>query len=83
MFKLRVPQSILRDLKIRWMFAEVQQQACYEFGVSYEYVTQLCKDNDKARISGRARYPSLQVRSDTEEALKHVLKDACEKVLLD
>ena len=28
----------------------------------------------------RARYPSLQVRSDNEEALKHVLKDACEQV---
>ena len=27
----------------------------------------------------RARYPSLQVRSGTEEALKHVLKDACEQ----
>ena len=31
----------------------------------------------------RARYPSLQVRSDNEEALKHVLKDACEKVHLE
>ena len=28
----------------------------------------------------RARYPSLQVRSDNEEALKHVLKDACERL---
>ena len=27
----------------------------------------------------RAKYPNLQVRSDNEEALKHVLKDACEK----
>ena len=31
----------------------------------------------------RARYLSLQVRSDNEEALKHVLKDACEKVHLE
>ena len=31
----------------------------------------------------RARYPSLQVRSDIEEALKHVLKDACEQVHLE
>ena len=30
----------------------------------------------------RARYPSLQVRSD-EEALKRVLKDACEQVHLE
>ena len=28
----------------------------------------------------RARYPSLQVRSHNEEALKHVLKDACERL---
>ena len=31
----------------------------------------------------RARNPSLQVRSDNEEALKHVLKDACEQVHLE
>ena len=31
----------------------------------------------------RARYPSLQVRSDNEEALKHVLKEACEQVHLE
>ena len=31
----------------------------------------------------RARYTSLQVRSDNEEALKHVLKDACEQVQLE
>ena len=29
-----------------------------------------------------AGYPSLQVRSDSEEALKHVPKDACEQVHL-
>ena len=31
----------------------------------------------------RARYHSLQVISDNEEALKHVLKDACEQVHLE
>ena len=31
----------------------------------------------------RVRYPSLQVRSDKEEALKHVLKEACEQVHLE
>ena len=31
----------------------------------------------------RARHPCLQVRSDNEEALKHVLKDACEQVHLE
>ena len=30
----------------------------------------------------RARYPSLQVRSDNEEALEHVLTAACEEVHL-
>ena len=31
----------------------------------------------------RARYPCLQVRSDNAEALKHVLKDACEQLHLE
>ena len=31
----------------------------------------------------RATYHNLQVRSDNEEALKHVLKDACEQVHLE
>ena len=31
----------------------------------------------------RARYHCLQVRSDNEEALKHVLKDGCEQVHLE
>ena len=31
----------------------------------------------------RARYSSLQVRSDNEEALKHMLKEACEQVHLE
>ena len=30
-----------------------------------------------------ARYPGLQVRSNNEEALKHVLKDACDQVYLE
>ena len=31
----------------------------------------------------RARYPCFQLRSDNEEALRHVLKDACEQVHLE
>ena len=31
----------------------------------------------------RARYPSLQVKSDSEEALRHVLKNACEQVYFE
>ena len=31
----------------------------------------------------RARYPSLHVRSDNEDALRHLLKDACEQVHLE
>ena len=31
----------------------------------------------------RARYPCSQVRSDKEEALNHVLKDACHQVHLE
>ena len=31
----------------------------------------------------RARYPCLQVISDNEEALKHLLKDSCEQVHLE
>ena len=33
--------------------------------------------------SCEARYPCLRVRSDNEEALKHVLKDACEQMHLE
>ena len=32
--KLRDPESILRELKISWMFVESQQQAFYKFGTS-------------------------------------------------
>ena len=32
--KLRHPDSILRELKISWMFVESQQQAFYKFGMS-------------------------------------------------
>ena len=40
--KLRAPESILRDLKIRCTFAEVQQQAIYEFGTSRGEVMSTC-----------------------------------------
>ena len=41
---------------------------------------QRLKDLEHFLAVMRARYPSLQVRSDNEEALKHVLRDFCEKV---
>ena len=44
---------------------------------------QRVKDLEHFLAVMRARYPSLQVRSDNEEALKHVLKDACEQVHLE
>ena len=44
---------------------------------------QRLKDLEHFLAIMRARYPNLQVRSDHEEALKHVLKDACEKVHLE
>ena len=44
---------------------------------------QRLKDLEHFLAVMRARYPSLQVRSDNEEALKHVLKDACEQVHLE
>ena len=44
---------------------------------------QRLKDLEHFLAVMRARYPSLQVRSGTEEALKHVLKDACEQVHLE
>ena len=40
--KLRAPKSILRNLKIRCTFAEVQQQAVYEFGTSRGEVMSTC-----------------------------------------
>ena len=40
---------------------------------------QRLKDLEHFLAIMRKRYPSLQVRSDNEEALKHVLKDACEQ----
>ena len=43
---------------------------------------QRLKDLDHFLSFMRAKYTSLQVRSDNEEALKHVLKDACEQVHL-
>ena len=44
---------------------------------------QRLKDLEHSLAVMRARYPSLQVRSDNEETLKHVLKDACEQVHLE
>ena len=44
---------------------------------------QRLKDLEHFLAVMRVRYPSLQVRSDNEEALKHVLRDACEKVHLE
>ena len=44
---------------------------------------QRLKDSEHFLAVMRARYPCLQVRSDTDEALKHVLKDACEQVHLE
>ena len=44
---------------------------------------QRLKDLEHFLAVMRARYPNLQVRSDNEEALKHVLKDACEQVHLE
>ena len=44
---------------------------------------QRLKDLEHFLAVMRARYPCLQERSDNEEALKHVLKDACEQVHLE
>ena len=44
---------------------------------------QRLKDLEHFLAVTRARYPCLQVRSDNEEALKHMLKDACEQVHLE
>ena len=44
---------------------------------------QRLKDMEHVLAVMRSRYSSLQVRSDNEEALKHVLKDACEQVHLE
>ena len=44
---------------------------------------QRLKDLEHFLAVMRARYPSLQARSDHEEALKHVLKDAWEQVHME
>ena len=44
---------------------------------------QRLKDLEHFLAVTRARYPSLQVRSDNDEAVRHVLKDACEQVNLE
>ena len=48
--------------------------ACVEL---FHTKSQHLKDLEHFLAVMRARYPSLQVRSDNEEALKHELKDAC------
>ena len=50
---------------------------------SFHVKGQRLKDLEHFLAVMRARYTALQVRSDNEEALKHVLKDACEKVHLE
>ena len=40
--KLRDPESILRELRISWMFVESQQQAFYKFGTSHDVVMSTC-----------------------------------------
>ena len=44
---------------------------------------QRLKDLEHFLAAMRARYSSLQVRSDNEQAFRHVLKDACEQVHLE
>ena len=44
---------------------------------------QRLKDLEQFLAFMRARYLSLQVGSDNEEALRHVLEDACEQVHLE
>ena len=46
-------------------------------------IGQRLKDLEHFLAVMRARYPSLQVRSANEEALRHVLKDAREQMHLE
>ena len=55
---------------------------CECFGRVVPRKGQRLKDLEHFLAVMRARYPSLQVRSDREEALRHVLQDACEQVHL-
>ena len=52
-------------------------------GPRCECFCRVVKDLEHFLAVMRARYPCLQVRSDNEEALKHVLKEACEQVHLE
>ena len=54
--KLRDPESILRELKISWMFVESQQQAFYKFGTSQDVVMSTCACCD---VDGHERHGSL------------------------
>ena len=44
-FKLCDPESNLRELKIRWVLVESEQQAGYEFGVSHDSVMQIPQES--------------------------------------
>ena len=54
--KLRDPESILRELRISWMFVESQQQAFYKFGMLHDIVmsTYAC-----CGITGHERHGGL------------------------
>ena len=54
--KLRDPESILRELKISWMFVESQQQAFYKFGTSHDVVMSTCAC---CGIAGHERHSGL------------------------
>ena len=54
--KLRDPESILRELKISWMFVESQQQAFYKFGMLHDIVMSTCAC---CGITGHERHGGL------------------------
>ncbi len=54
--KLRDPESILRELKISWMFVESQQQAFYMFGTLHDIVMSTCAC---CGIAGHERHGGL------------------------
>ena len=54
--KLRDPESILRELKISWMFVKSQQQAFYKFGMLHDIVMSTCAC---CGIAGHERHGGL------------------------
>ena len=56
--KLRDHESILRELKISWMFVEDQQQAVYKFETSHDIVMSTCA------CCGTDGYEELVVSAD-------------------